>query len=92
MKMLMRNLPIKSGVLPACSLYPPPYKCFRFSTKAPYAKIVPMEHTTIGTIFCVGREYRLVRPEFVWGTGLLSHLNLAALSKRPHSIISLPSI
>jgi len=24
----MRNLSKKSGMLPACSLYPPPYKCF----------------------------------------------------------------
>ena len=32
------------------------------------------------------REYRLVRPKFVWGTGLLSHLKLAALSTQPQSV------
>ena len=32
-----------------------------------------MEHTTISTIFCVGREYRLVKPKFVWGTGYICH-------------------
>ena len=31
------------------------------------------------------REYRLVRPKFVWGTGLLSHPILVALSIQPQS-------
>ena len=50
-----------------------PSSLFQKSNQSRYAKIVPMEHTTISTIFCVGREYRLVKPEFVWGTGYICH-------------------
>jgi len=51
LKILMRNLSKKSGMLPAGRPYTPPYKSFRQTTKRPYAKIVPMEvPKTIGTI------------------------------------------
>jgi len=53
-----------------------------------YAKITPMGSQSTGAIHPnkKRREYRLVRPKFVWGTGLLSHLKLAALSTQPQSV------
>ena len=52
-------------------------------------KIVPIEVPNNPSVRFYNkkrREYRLVRPKFVWGTGLLSHLKLAALSTQPQSV------
>ena len=60
------NLSIKSGIQPGRISYTPPYKA------------ICKNRTNVFTHRCGsfgfrGREYRLVRPEFVWSTGYICH-------------------
>ena len=72
-----------TSMFPICT----PLQVPSLKTKRLYAKITPMGSQSTGVIHPnKRREYRLVRPKFVWGTGLLSHLKLAALSTQPQSV------